>query len=99
MLNLANNLSKRIYKIKFKFGHGDKKYETYRIKYNYCVCFIEYTNYKDDLIEYKRLCCNKNYKQKFDINLNEGFWNTQKFSKIIISLFYCSEKVFILMNI
>ena len=26
-------------------------------------CFLEYTNFKDDLIEYKCLCSNKNYQQ------------------------------------
>ena len=41
-----------------------KKCETRGIKYKYCNCFIEYT--KDDLIEYKCLCCKKNYQQKFD---------------------------------
>ena len=25
----------------------------------------EYTEVKDDLIDYKYLCCNKNYKEKF----------------------------------
>ena len=28
-------------------------------------------NVKDDLIEYKCLCCNNNYQQKFDEKLNE----------------------------
>ena len=45
----------------------------------------------DDLIEYKRLCCDKNYKQRFDKNLKERFFNTYKFSnhgnnKFILSL-------------
>ena len=35
------------------------------IKYKYC-CFLEYTNFKDDLIKYKCLFCNKNYQHKFD---------------------------------
>ena len=30
-----------------------------RIVYN---CFLEYTNFKNQLMEYKRLCCNKNGK-------------------------------------
>ena len=59
--NLANNLSEGIRRIKCKFGHDDKKCETYEIKYKYCDCFLEYINFKDDLIEYKCLCCNKNY--------------------------------------
>ena len=32
-----------------------------RIRYKYCRYFLEYTNFKDNLIEYKCLCCNKNY--------------------------------------
>ena len=35
------------------------------IKYTYCYYFLEYTNIKDDLIEYKCLCCNKNDEHKF----------------------------------
>ena len=27
---------------------------------------LKYTSFKDDLIEYKCLCCNKNYQHKFD---------------------------------
>ena len=37
--NLAN-LSEGIHKIKSKYGHNDKKYETCRIKY--CDCFLEH---------------------------------------------------------
>ena len=29
------------------------------------------TNFKDDLIQYKCLCCNKNYQHKFDEKLKE----------------------------
>ena len=64
--NLVNNLSEEIHKIKCKHGHDDKKCETCRIKYKYCNCFLEYTNFKDELIEYKCLCCNKSYQHKFD---------------------------------
>ena len=28
----------------------------------YGDCFFEYTSFKDDLIKYKCLCCNENYK-------------------------------------
>ena len=35
-------------------------------EYKYCDCFLEYTNFKDDLIEYKCLFYNKNCRQKFD---------------------------------
>ena len=48
--NLVNNLSKGIHRIRFKFGHDDKKFETCGIKCKYCDWFLEYANSKDDLI-------------------------------------------------
>ena len=63
--DLVNNLSEGIHKIKCKYGHDNNKWETYGIKYRYCNCFLEYANFKDDLIEYKCLCWNKNYQQRF----------------------------------
>ena len=51
--NLVNNLFEGIYKIKCKYRHNDKRCETCQIKYKYCNYFLEYTNFKDDLIEYK----------------------------------------------
>ena len=73
--NLVNNLSDGIHRIQCKLGHDDKKCETYAIKYKYCGYFLEYKNFKDDLIEYKSLCClccNKSYQQK----LTERFFKT-----------------------
>ena len=61
--NLVNNLSEEIHRIKFKFGHDDKKCDTCRTKCKYCDCF-------------KCLCCNKNYQHKFDEKLNERLFNT-----------------------
>ena len=61
-------------------------------------------NFKYDLTEYKCLCCNKNYQQKFDENLKKRFYIYIFFYiynfliTTIISLFYCYEKVFIYMN-
>ena len=52
---LVNNLSEGIPKIKCKYVHDDKKCKACRIKYKYCNCFLEYINFKDDLIEYKCL--------------------------------------------
>ena len=43
---------KFIKKIKCKYGHEDKKCETYDIKSKYCDCFLEYTHFKNDLIVY-----------------------------------------------
>ena len=67
--NLINNLSEAINKIKYKYRHNDKNCETCRIKYKCCDCFLEYINFKDDLIEYKCLCCIENYQQKCDEKL------------------------------
>ena len=78
--NLVNNLFERIHKNKCKYRHNDKKCETYGVSYKVCDCFLEYTNFKDNLIEYKCLCCNKNYQHKFDKKLKEQFFNTWKFS-------------------
>ena len=77
--NLNNNISEGIHKVKCKHRHDDKKCETCGIKYKYCNFFLEYTNFKDDLIEYKCLCCNKNYQHKFDKKLKKFFFNTQIF--------------------
>ena len=71
--NLVNNLSEGIHRIKCKFTHDDKKCETCRIKSKYCNCFLEYTSFKDDLIEYKCLCCNKNYQRKLGEKFKEFF--------------------------
>ena len=60
--NVVNNLSEGLHRTKYKLEHGDiKKCETCGIKYKYCEYFLEYTNLKDDLIEYKCLTCNKSY--------------------------------------
>ena len=59
--NLVNNFSEGIHKIKCKFGHYDKKHETWGTKYKYCDYCLEYTNFRDDLIEYKCLYSNKIY--------------------------------------
>ena len=45
------------------------------IKCKYCDCFLEYKNFKDDLIQYNCLYCNK-----FPVKLKERFFNTCKFS-------------------
>ena len=45
LTNLANNLCGGIHGIKCKYGHDDEKCETCEIKYNYCDCFLEYTNF------------------------------------------------------
>ena len=64
LLNLVNNISEGIHRMKYKHSN----------------CFPEYTNFKGNLIEYKCLRCNKNYQHKFDEKLKERFFNTYKFS-------------------
>ena len=64
--NLVNNLAEGIHKCKCKYRHNDQKCET--------CSFLEYTNFKYNLIEYKCLCCNKNYQEKFDENLKKLFF-------------------------
>ena len=78
--NLVNKPSEGNYRIKCKYAHDDTKCETCRTKCEYCDCFLEYTNFKDDLIEHKCLCCNKNYQRKFNEKLKEQFFNTCTFS-------------------
>ena len=67
--NQVYTFTERIHKIKCKYKHDDNKCKTYEIKYKGCDRFFEYTNCKDDLMEYKCLCCKKNYQGKFDENL------------------------------
>ena len=71
--NLVNNLDEGIHRIKCKCVYDGKNS---RIKYMYCNCFLEYRNFKDDLIKFKCLCCNKNCQHKFDEKLKEQFFNT-----------------------
>ena len=56
--NLVNNLSEGLYRIKCKLEHDNIKCE---INYKYYDCFLEYRNFKDDLIECICLCFDKSY--------------------------------------
>ena len=78
--DLVNNFSEGIHRIKCRFRHDHRKCEACAIKCNYCDCFLEYINFKNNLIEYKCLCCNKNYLHKLDEKLKERFFYTYKFS-------------------
>ena len=59
----------------------------YKIKYKDCEWCLKYINAKEDLIEYKCLCCNKTYQKRFDENLKKIFANTYKFSNHDINKF------------
>ena len=53
LLNIVNNFSEGILKIKSKYGHNYKNCEFCRIKYKCYDCLLEYTSFKEDLIKYK----------------------------------------------
>ena len=63
-----------MHKIKFQYKHNNKKYESCKIKFKDCDYFLEYTNFKNDLIEYKCFCSNKNYQKTFDENLKKRWY-------------------------
>ena len=77
--NLVNNLFEGIHRIKCKFGHDDKKCEACGTEYKYCNCFLEYKNFKEDVVEYKCLCCKKYYQHKIDKRLKERFFKRHTF--------------------
>ena len=74
--DLLNNFSEGIYRMTCGFRHDHRKCEACK----YWDCFLEYINFKNNLIEYKCLCCNKNYLHKLDEKLKERFFDTYKFS-------------------
>ena len=76
--DLVNNFSQVIHRIKSKYGNDDKTCKTCGIKYKDWDCFSEYANFKDYLIAYKCLCCNK-ITNTIDEKLKERFFNTYKF--------------------
>ena len=98
--NLVTNLFEELHRIRCKLEHDNKKWEACGSKFRYCDCFLECINFKDDLIEYKCLSCNKNYRRMFNEKLKERFFNIYKFSNHDNkSLFYYLQNVFILKNI
>ena len=76
--DLVNNLSEGLHRIKCISERDDKECG---IKFKYCDCFLAYTNFKDDSIEYKCSIWNRIYQQMFNEKLKERFFNTYKFSK------------------
>ena len=85
--NLVNNLAEGIHKTKCKYKSDDKKCEKCGIKYKDFECFLEYTNFNDNLIKYKCLCCKENYQKKIDESLKKWFFNTYSFSNHNINKF------------
>ena len=60
------------------------------------TAFLNKKKIKDDEIEYKCLCYNKNYKKQFDETLKKRFCITNFLTMISISLFHCCKKMFTL---
>ena len=78
--NLVNNLSEELHIIKCKLENDNKKCETCGIKYKYCVCFLEYTNFKDGLTEFKYLYCKRVFsKIWWRLKNNDFFIHTYDF--------------------
>ena len=67
-------LLEQFMKLNVKMKSMIKKCKTDGIKYKDCDRFLQYSNFKDDLIEYKGLCSNKNYHKKFDENLKKAIF-------------------------
>ena len=72
--SLLNDLGEGIHEIKSKYRCNHKKCKTCGIKYKDWDCFLEYTNFKDDLMEYRRLCCNNNYEKELYENSKKPFF-------------------------
>ena len=85
--NFVINLAHEYYNIKCKYGHDNKQIEMFVFKYRHCDCFLQYTNFKHNLIEYKCLYCNKSYQRKFAERLKKQFLNTYNFSNHDINKF------------
>ena len=71
--NLINNFSEGIHRTKCKLGHDGSNIESpdcvKHIESNITIFFLEYRNFKDNLIESKYLCCNKRFQRKFEEKL------------------------------
>ena len=86
--------------MKCKYKHYNKKCETCGIKLKDCECFLEYIKFKDNLIKYKCLCCNKHHQKNLMRTWRKDSLMHTIFQPMIsISLFYCCEKAFALIII
>ena len=82
--NLVNNLAEGIHKTKCKYKNDDKKCEKCGIKYKNFECFLEYTNFKDNLIKCK--CLSKKKKKNW-WKFKEMIFNTYSFSNHNVNKF------------
>ena len=78
--NLVNNLTKKIHKFNENTDTTIKNAKLAKLNVYIAIVFLNTQIFKYFLIEYKCLCCNKNYQLKLDKKLKERFFNTYTFS-------------------
>ena len=61
MNSFLSNLADNVAEVKWKYGRDNEQCPACEIKCKYCECFFAYQNFKNNLLKYKCLCCNKNY--------------------------------------
>ena len=88
--NFLSNLSGGIHIINCKVGQKVENVKHAELNISIAI--------NHNLVEYKCLCCNKNYEHKFEEKLKERFFNTYKFSNhenntliLLLRLFYPYE--------
>ena len=64
--NLVDNLAEGIQWVKRRYRHDNETQKT-------CGIDLEYKSIRDDLIECRCLCCNKNYEKTYNENLKNTF--------------------------
>ena len=89
-LALLISLLKELIKLNVNTSTTIKYVKLVEISNKYSDRVLEYTDFKADLIEYRCLCCNKNYQKTFDKMLNERLFNSYRFSNNDISQFILS---------
>ena len=78
--NLVNNLTKKIHKFNENTDTTIKNAKLAKLNVYIAIVFLNTQIFKYFLIEYKCLCCNKNYQLKLDKKLKERSFNTYTFS-------------------
>ena len=95
LTNLASNLAEAIHILKRNYGHGNKKWTTYKIGYEDSECCLEYTDIRDELILCKCLCCKTKYqKGLMKIWIRNFLIHTNFVAIMSISLLCCCKKVY-----
>ena len=91
-LALLISLLKELMKLNINTSTTIKYVKLVEISNKYSDRVLEYTDFKADLIEYRCLCCNKNYQKTFNKMVNERLFNTYSFSNNDISQFISSKQ-------